>query len=147
MTVSTCPGCGAVGPVELGAPSEVTVGTVAVVLERQPVVACPERHGLAPSEVPGAAMDAVRAAIPRARSRLFRADACRSCGEVLTMPVRRTERVVSVEPPDAPVLTLRFDLPMTRCPGCSVDQVPSRSQEDLVVSVPALFAAAERPGR
>jgi hypothetical protein len=30
---------------------------------------------------------------------------------------------------------------MTRCPGCGLDQVPSRSQEDLVVVIPALFAA------
>jgi hypothetical protein len=58
------------------------------------------------------------------------------------MPVRRTERSVTVEAPGLAPLTLRFDLPVTRCPDCGVEQVPSRSQEDLVVVVPALFAAA-----
>jgi hypothetical protein len=57
------------------------------------------------------------------------------------MPVRRTERPVTiVEVPPLPVTTLRFDLPTTRCPECGLDQVPTRSQDDLSASVRALFA-------
>jgi hypothetical protein len=139
-----CPVCRAEAPIELVGAAEVTVGTVAVAVERRPVIACPEGHRATPQEVIGAAMGAVEANIPRAVGRLLRGDACVSCRARLSMPVRRTTRAVSVEGDDErPVLTLRFDLPSTRCPECSVEQVPSRSQEDLVVSVPAVFT---RPG-
>jgi hypothetical protein len=56
------------------------------------------------------------------------------------MPVRRTQRAVPSMLPDCRPVTIHFDLPMTRCPDCGLDQVPSRSQEDLVVVIPALFA-------
>jgi hypothetical protein len=136
-----CPVCRADGPVRLRGSCEVTVGTVAVALEATPVVDCPEGHESTPGGFVGAAMSAVEALVPQARSRLLRADACRDCGAPLTMPVRRTERPVTVPAEgERPVMTLMFDLPSTRCPDCGTDQVPSRSQEDLVVAVPALFA-------
>lgn len=47
------------------------------------------------------------------------------------MPVRRTTRTVSVVGEDLPVLTVHVDVAMTRCPDCGLDQVPSRSQQDL----------------
>lgn len=135
-----CPVCELDAAVELRAPNEVTVGTVAASVERRPVVACPGDHGASPPEVVGAAMEAVDGAVPRARSRLLRGDGCRSCGAGLSMPVRRTARAVSVEAPDVAVVTIHLDLPMTRCGECGFDQVPSRSHEDLTVVVPALFA-------
>lgn len=85
-------------------------------------------------------MDAVDAAVLRARSRLLRSDVCRSCGAGLTMPVRRTTRSATVEAPGLPIATITLDLPMTRCGSCGLDQVPSRSHEDLTVVIPALFA-------
>lgn len=137
-----CPVCNDASPIELRDPSEATVGTVAVALERRPVAACTSRHDATPPEVVDAAMAAATSALPRARKRLLRGDACGACGAALTMPVRRTVRPVTVEgDADVPVLTLRFDLPSVRCSECGVDQVPSRSQEDLVVSVPAVFSA------
>jgi hypothetical protein len=138
--MAACPTCGVDAAIELRPGAEVTVGTVAASIERRPVVACPDDHGRSPPEVVGAAMEAAEHGLPRARSRLLRGDACRACGAALTMPVRRTVRSVTIEAPDLPVLTMRFDLPSTRCPDCGTDQVPSRSQEDLVVVVPALFA-------
>ena len=104
------------------------------------MVACPEGHQLSPPEVVGAAMEAVDAAVLRARSRLLRSDVCRSCSAVLTMPVRRTTRSVTTEGRGLPIATITLDLPMTRCGSCGLDQVPSRSHEDLTVIIPALFA-------
>ncbi len=136
-----CPVCHHDGPLRPAGASEVTVGTVAVALESRPVVACRDDHDATPAAVVGAAMRAVEQLVPTARSRLLRSDVCHECGTALTMPVRRTERPVTVESDDErPVMTLVFDLPSTRCPDCSADQVPSRSHEDLVVAVPALFA-------
>jgi hypothetical protein len=134
-----CPTCSRTGPLALGPPRELTLDTVAVLVERAPVVGCPDRHQATPPAIVDAAMQATTDALPRARGRWLRDDACRRCGTRLTMPVRRTTRPVTVEPPGGPVFTLRFDLPSTRCPDCGLDQVPSRSQEDLVVAVPAVF--------
>jgi hypothetical protein len=138
-----CPVCDAEAALELRAPNEVTVGTIGAVVERRPVVGCPDDHGATPAEVVGAAMEAVDASVSRARSRILRADVCRSCGSGLTMPVRRTTRTVTVEDPRMPILTLHLDLAMTRCSECGADQVPSRSHEDLTVVVPAVFAPPE----
>lgn len=138
-----CPVCDADAGVVLRSTNEVTVGTIAGVVERRPVAACPDDHGATPAEVVGATMDAVDAAVPRARSRLLRADVCRSCGSALAMPVRRTTRTVTVEDDRMPIVTLHLDLAMTRCGECGVDQVPSRSHEDLTVVVPALFVVPD----
>jgi len=140
-----CPVCDIDTEVALGPPREVTVGTIGAAVERRPLVRCPDGHDATPADVVGAAMDAVDAAVPRARSRLLRAEVCRSCGSALSMPVRRTARTVTVEDPRMPIVTLHLDLPMTRCGECGVDQVPSRSHEDLTVVIPALFASPEQP--
>jgi len=137
-----CPVCHEAASLQLSSGAQASVGTVAVALERRPVIACEQRHEATPPEVVDAAMAAATSSLPRARKRLLRHDVCGACGAALTMPVRRTVRPVTVEgDSEVPVLTLRFEVPSTRCPECGVDQVPSRSQEDLVVSVPAVFAA------
>jgi hypothetical protein len=138
-----CPVCDVDAEVGLRAPSEVAVGTVGAAVERRPVALCPDDHGATPAEVVGAAMEAVDTSVERARSRLLRSEVCRACGTALTMPVRRTARTVTVEDRRMPIVTLHLDLPMTRCGECGVDQVPSRSHEDLTVVIPALFAPAE----
>jgi hypothetical protein len=145
MTLA-CPVCQEQGEVVLHGPREATVGTVAALLERQPVVACPDQHATAPPEAVQAAMEAVDEAVPRARKRLLRGERCSRCDADLTMPVRRSRWPVSVDASGPlPVLTLHFDLPVTRCPDCGTDHLPSRSQEDLVVAVPAVFAAEAPP--
>ena len=138
-----CPACDTQAPVELRGSRESTVGSIAARVERRPVVACPQGHQLSPPEVVGAAMAAVDTAVLRARSRVLRSDVCRSCRAGLTMPVRRTTRSVTVEGAELPIATITLDLPMTRCGSCGLDQVPSRSHEDLTVAIPALFAQDE----
>ncbi len=128
----------------LSGPTEATVGTVAAALERRPVVACTHDHDLTPPTIVDAAMQAADDRIARARARLLRRDVCVSCGQALTLPTRRTVRPVTVAAAGAPVVTIQLDLPATRCPSCALDQVPSRSREDLVVVIPALFAAGAR---
>lgn len=137
--MSRCPVCDVDGDVEARAGTEATVGSVAGQLERRPVVACPDGHDATPAELVGATMEAVGAAIPRARGRILRADACAGCRAPLHMPARRTTRTVTVEPAEGPVMTAHLDLPMVRCGECATDQLPSRSQEDLTVVVPAMF--------
>lgn len=136
-----CPICEEVGDLVFSGPAEVTVGTVAAALERRPIVACPHQHEATPTACSGAAMEAAEASLPRARARWRRDDRCRGCGEPLRMPVRRTQRSLTVAIEAHPPATIHLDLPMTRCGGCGLDQVPSRSQEDLVVVIPALFAS------
>lgn len=130
-----CPACGRPGRVELGQPRQVTSGSIAGVLERVPVVRCDSGHrepGLSTRATVAEVLRRCRDAIPHARSRLLRGDTCSACGARLLMPVRRTERVVTLDGiDDLPVMTLRFDVPMTRCPDCGVDQLPTRSQEHL----------------
>ncbi len=135
-----CPLCGAAASTVLTGPAETTVGSVTVLLERRPVLRCEAGHTGVDDEAIAAAMDAVDASVVRARRRLFRGPVCGSCGESLTMPPRRSERAVTVPAAgDRPVLTLRFALPLVRCPSCATDQLPTSGQEDLVVSVPAAF--------
>lgn len=134
--------CGAAGPVVHGAGREATVGTVGGILETGWLVACPSGHR-APPAAGAEVADEVAGRLPQARRRaLARGDRCTSCDASLTMPVRRTERAVSVtEVPGLPVTTIVLDVPSTRCLACSTDQVPSRSVDDVRAVVRALFAA------
>jgi hypothetical protein len=136
-----CPRCGRLGPLRPGAAREVTVATVAALLEAGWIVACPAGHH-APPDVGEAVADEVLGRVPVAVTRrLARADRCSSCGDPLSMPVRRTERPVTVaDVPGLPVTTIRFDLPSTRCPTCGTDQVPARSVDDLRAAATGLFA-------
>jgi hypothetical protein len=143
---TTCPVCGERGEVVLGGALELSLGSVAILVESVPQVRCALRHDLAPEAARAAAMAATEASIPRARGRLFRGDTCGTCRAVLTMPPRRSTRVVTVEgAEEVPVFTLRFDLPAVRCTECGVEQLPTRSQEDLVVAVPAVFERGTAP--
>lgn len=58
------------------------------------------------------------------------------------MPARRTTRAVTVAPDEGTVVTLRFDLPMGRCPSCGLEQLPHRARHDVIVALSALFQAA-----
>lgn len=137
-----CPICDEEAAVVLTGGTEVTVGSVAASLEQRPVVDCAAGHRGTPSQLVGAAMETADERVVRARSRLLRSDACVDCGTPLTLPVRRTVKSFTVVSEVAPVVTIHLDLPATRCPSCALDQVPSRSQEDLVVVIPAVFAAS-----
>lgn len=133
--------CGVTGPVIRGAAREVTVGTVSGLLEAGWLVACPAGHR-APPDAGAEVADEVAVLLPLARHRLLaRRDRCVSCDAELTMPVRRTERPVSVtDVAGLPVTTIVLDVPSTRCLECSTDQVPSRSIDDVRAVAVALFA-------
>lgn len=145
-----CQSCHEPGTVELGQPRQATVGTVAGILERVPLVRCRSGHdepATARPEIADLVVQSCREAIPEARRRLLGRDICTSCRAPLSMPVRRTGRVVSIDGIDeVPVLTLRFDLPMTRCPACGLDQLPTRSRRDLTEVLERLTAGPADDG-
>jgi hypothetical protein len=142
-----CLRCGEPSGAEPGHGCEATVGSVAGVIDRSPRLRCSAGHVLPAAACPATSADAiaqVRRAVPYARARrLRRAEGCSSCDEPLTMPVRRTDWPVTLERPGGlpVVLTIRLDVPATRCPGCGTDQVPTRSQGDLEATVRALLGA------
>jgi hypothetical protein len=140
-----CEVCHQVGTLEWRPGTEVALGTVAGVLDRRPVVACPAGHDCSPASGPSAASAAIEERLDLARARRIRGDACRHCGESLTLPVRRTHRSVTVTDPELAVHTLHLDVPMVRCGGCGRDQVPSRSQQDLLALAAAVYAAPGAP--
>lgn len=134
-----CELCGEVGTLQWRPGTEVSVGTVAGVLDRRPVVRCPSQHDRSPASGPPAAVAAVEERLDLARSRRFRGDACRHCGDGLTLPVRRTRRSVTVTEPELGAHTLHLDVPMVRCASCGHDQVPSRSRDDLIATATAVY--------
>jgi len=138
-----CDLCHAPGTLQWRPGVEVAVGTVAGVLDRRPVVVCPSHHDRSPAEGPQAATTAVERRLDLARARRFRGDACRHCGEGLTLPVRRTRRSVTITDGELPAHTLHLDVPMVRCGACGQDQVPSRSQADLLAVTTAVYAEPE----
>jgi hypothetical protein len=121
---------------------EISAASVAVLGERLPVDNCSCGHIEIPAELGRAARRACADALPAADRRPLRTDVCRSCRTPLTMPARRTTRAVTVSTTSLPAVTLRFDLPMTRCPDCGLDQLPHRARHDVVVALAALFQAA-----
>jgi hypothetical protein len=140
-----CPHCGAASELTLQPGREVTVGSVAGAIDHVPRLRCPAGHELPASAGPAIddAVAQVRAAVPFARTRRFGwGERCSIDDEPLTMPVRRTEWPVTLERPGGlpVVVTLRLDVPATRCPDCGTDHVPSRSQGDLEATVRALLA-------
>ena len=138
-----CEVCQEIGTLEWRPGTEVAVGTVAGVLDRRPVVACPSGHHRSPASGPQAAAAAIEERLDHALARRFRGDACRHCGEGLTLPVRRTHRSVTVTHSELAAHTLHVDVPMVRCGGCGRDQVPSRSHHDLVALAAAVYAAPQ----
>jgi len=121
--------------------AEVVVGTVAGVLDRRPVLTCPQDHVRTAPGAPAAALSAVETQLPQARGRWRRGDACATCKAALDLPVRRTRRSVTVTEAGLAVHTLHLDVPMTRCGDCGTDQLPTRSRSDLQ----GVVAAAYRP--
>jgi hypothetical protein len=144
--VSTaCATCGAPCAVEHAPGRDVTVGSVAGLVGRRPRWRCTADHVTSAAAADGVADEArtqLRAAVPYARrQRLRRAELCSVCDEPLTMPVRRTDWPVVLEGlGGAPAaVTVRLDVPATRCPACGTDHVPVRSQGDLEAAVLTLL--------
>jgi hypothetical protein len=131
-----------------GPPREVSVGTVGGTIAHLPVVRCPAGHQEPVTDEARFGREvlaAVRRSVLHTRARLLGGEVCGACGARLTMPVRRSEWPVTVaDVAGLPVLTLRFDLPSTRCPDCGVDQLPRRSHDDLATAVGELCVREDR---
>ena len=142
-----CPQCGAAVAWEVAGGAEVTAGTVGSVVEQRPVLACDRGHRTMPEGLSEALAERLLVALGAARrGPLRRGDRCESCGAALTMPVRRTLRTVTVDDLEAPLVTVTLDVPSTRCPECGLDQVPSRSRDDVVeVAARLLDMTGEAP--
>jgi hypothetical protein len=140
-----CPVCRAPTVTEPGPGADASVGSVAGLASELPRGRCPAGHvSLATSspQVVDAALAQLRRAFPYGRSRRLRRDeTCAACGAVLTMPVRRTDWPVTFDRPSGLdlVVSVRFDVPATRCPACGTDHVPARSQQDLEEVLRALL--------
>ena len=137
-----CPACGTDRLQRTRVSQEVAAASIAVHGEGLTVRHCACDHLEVPAELGRAARRASAEALPAARVRWLRPDRCRSCARPLTMPARRTTRAVTVTTETLPIVTLRCDVPMTRCPGCGLDQLPSRARHDVAVALATLLQAA-----
>lgn len=141
-TAPRCPACDRSTMRTTEVHREVSAASIGVLGERLTVHHCPCGHHEVPRTLGHAARTAASETLPAARMGWFRGDRCRSCSTSLTMPARRTTRTVTTTPDDLPVSSLTFDLPMTRCPDCGLEQLPSRARHDVTVALAALFQAA-----
>ncbi len=138
---SACPACDRDTLRTRSIAHERAVGGVAVQGQPLTVRTCDCGHVEVPRSLGQAAREAAQEALPVARSG-FRRERCASCGTTLTMPARRTTRAVTATPDDGPVVTLRFDLPMRRCPDCGLDQLPARAKGSVEVALAGLLQSA-----
>jgi hypothetical protein len=137
-----CPRCGATSSERVRRTAEATHGSIAILAEGVPVDRCGCGNRQAPVAFTAEAATACATAVPVSRARRLRPDACVGCGAAMSMPVRRSVRAVTVSPTDGPVTTLQVDLPMQRCADCGLDQLPVRSEADLLAAIAAVVDAA-----
>jgi len=137
----TCAVCG--GPAELRWRSEVVeVGRARAGTDRLPTLVClsePDHGASGVDEVQRVVSAAIehfsvarRGAIPG------RAQRCRACRSQLTMPGFRSERAVTIVGAGLPAATLRLDLPLWRCPGCGIENVPREAWVDALQAIRAV---------
>lgn len=144
----TCPSCGRALEHHVRGVGEVVHGTVSAVVEGAPVLACPEGHHreeIRP-DLPQVLLDGVREEVLASRrTRVRRQLRCGACDAPLTMPGRRTVRSVSRPVEGVGVVRVTFDLPMLRCPGCGLEQVPEEvAERDLGAAVSAALGPGSR---
>lgn len=147
----TCPTCGRVLERGAGSAGEVVVGSVSAVVDGATVLACPEGHHAEPARPDVAALLLAQVSeelLVSRRTRLRRQLRCGACDAELTLPGRRTVRSVSLFVEGLGVVRVTFDLPMLRCPGCGLQQVPEEvAQRDLGPAVSAALGpgSPDRP--
>ena len=130
-----CPGCGSDtrGAPPSGADAGVgTAGPIRATAEGAAPPRCPDcgtaraaRERLTP---------AVRAAIAErlvGGAGRVGAAGCGACGTDLDLPMRATSRGLTVRLDDTAPFTVTVDLPLVRCGGCAVDNVPPELAADL----------------
>lgn len=130
---------------------EVVVGSVSAVIDGAPVLACPDGHHREEIRADLALLlgDQVDEEILASRRTRLRGKLrCGACDTELTIPGRRTVRSVSRLVDGVGVVRVTFDLPMLRCPGCGLEQVPGEvAERDLAPAVRAALGVSAAPGR
>ena len=134
------PGCARCGePLTGAAPVAVAIaGPIRAIAERRPRPACAACGAEGPSH------DALVAAVGRAiAARLVGASGrpgaarCGACRSVLDLPMRATSRALTIEADGAAPFTVTVELPLVRCGGCAVDNVPPELVAEVDRSVRA----------
>jgi len=148
---NTCPGCGTTRSRAPSARGIGVVGPVRATVEGTGPERCPD-CGTARDD-PGRLVAAARTAIDH---RLVGGLAgpgtprCGGCGTTLDLPMRATARALTVLADRGMPFTVTVELPLVRCGGCAVDNVPPEladAVERAVLTACGLPAAAERrPG-
>lgn len=131
------------------AAGDASVSGVGAVVERLREKVCPDCHHverLSPAR--GRRLRAsVLGRLPSAERRLLgRHDRCEGCGGTLAMPSRDTRRSVTVDDQDLGVVTVTFQLALTRCPECGHDQAPRRVARGAAAALDAALAPAVQRG-
>lgn len=134
-----CPVCGRALERSPRRAGEVVRGAVSAIVEGAPVLACPQGHHTEElrSDLADILIAEVRDQLLVSRRSRFRGrHRCGACAAELTIPGRRTVRSVSRSVADVGVVRVTFDLPMLRCPGCGLEQLPAEvAERDLEAAV------------
>lgn len=153
-SVTTCATCGRelVAVPSVGA---ARAGGVGARIDGAALPRCPAGHADAGhAELGDRIVGEVRAQVWVARRGRWpwRPDRCARCGAGLTMPLRRTDRPVTVAAGAVPAFTVWLDVPVGRCVECAADNVPNDARRDLDAAVRGALgdatgagASADRP--
>jgi hypothetical protein len=129
-----CAACGAPRTARPHGGGTAEVGPLRAQVEPHELVDCHDGH--AGRAVDAALLRAVSEQLTVARRRWRGGDHCGGCSAALDLPMRATTRAITVTPEGtAPAghspFTVTFELPVTRCGGCAVDNVPSALLADV----------------
>lgn len=110
------------------------LGPLIARVETYELVDCDEGH--AARAVDAALLRTISEQLVMARRRWRGGEHCGGCAGALDLPMRATTRAITVVPDASMVanhtpFTVTFDLPVTRCGACAVDNVPSALQADV----------------
>lgn len=126
----SCPDCGA---------GTASSGPVRATVDGPGPTRCPvcgtagDRHGTLPTAVRAAIAERLVGGVGRAG-----AARCGACGTGLDLPMRATSRALAVVMWAGAPFTVTVELPLVRCGGCAVDNVPP----ELVAEVERTTLAA-----
>jgi len=129
-----CPSCGAARTTRALGGGSAGRGPLQARVEPYELGDCDDGHAV--RAVDAALLRAVSEQLVMARNRWRAGEHCGGCGAALDLPMRATTRAITVVPEPAMArqhtpFTVTFDLPVTRCGECAVDNVPSALNADV----------------
>jgi len=119
--VKACPRCGSAQTLVARPGHELTSAGLMVAVESRRGLRCGQGH--VDRSLPRSALLALDRQTSTARRSLFGREDCGACRTTLDLPARDTTRHVTVEPDGGPPFTLTLSLPVSRCPGCGLDNL------------------------